>query len=39
MNEKGNMPEKLEDFAIVNQKKFDEGNNYSMDELKRLTDA
>ena len=39
MNEKGTMPEKLEDFAIVNQKKFDEGNNYSMDELKRLTDA
>ena len=39
MNEKGNLPEKLEDYAIVNQKKFDEGNNYSMDELKRLTDA
>ncbi|MCR4964365.1 MAG: hypothetical protein K6A41_01775 [Bacteroidales bacterium] len=39
MNEKGNFPEKLEDFAIVNQKKFDEGNNYSMDELKHLTDA
>ncbi|MBO7446303.1 MAG: hypothetical protein J6T86_07855 [Bacteroidales bacterium] len=39
MNEKGNIPEKLEDFAIVNQKKFDEGNNYNADELKRLTDA
>ncbi|MBR4135337.1 MAG: hypothetical protein IKU03_02875 [Bacteroidales bacterium] len=39
MNEKGTMPENLESFAIVNQKKFDEGNNYSMDELKHLTDA
>ena len=40
MNEKGTLPEKLEDFAIVNQKKFeDDSSNYSMDELKHLTDA
>lgn len=36
MNEAGNFPEKLEDFAIVNQKKMDESNGYSLDELKTI---
>lgn len=36
MNEEGIVPEQLEDFAIVNQKKMDEGNGYSMDELKNI---
>ena len=39
MNSEGKVPEKLEDFAIVNQKKVEEGNNYSMDELKHIADS
>ena len=39
MNSEGKMPEKLEEFAIVNQKKVEEGNNYSMDELKHIADS
>jgi len=39
MNGEGKMPEKLEDFAIVNQKKVEESNNYSMDELKNIADS
>lgn len=38
MNENGKYPETLEEFAIVNQKKVEEGNNYSMDELKHISD-
>lgn len=38
MNESGKYPETLEEFAIVNQKKVEEGNNYSMDELKHISD-
>ena len=39
MNSEGKVPERLEDFAIVNQKKVEEGNNYSMDELKHIADS
>ena len=39
MNEQGKQPETLEEFAVVNQKKVDEGNNYSMDELKHIADS
>ncbi|MCQ2284415.1 MAG: hypothetical protein MJZ57_05890 [Bacteroidales bacterium] len=38
MNENGKHPETLEEFAIVNQKKVEENNNYSMDELKHISD-
>ena len=38
MNESGKCPDTLEEFASVNQKKVDEGNNYSMDELKHIAD-
>ena len=38
MNENGKYPDTLEEFASVNQKKVDEGNNYSMDELKNIAD-
>ena len=38
MNKEGKRPETLEEFAIVNQKKFDEGVNYSLDELKNIED-
>ena len=39
MNSEGKQPERLEDFAIVNQKKVEESNNYSMDELKNIADS
>ncbi|HPE40539.1 MAG TPA: regulatory iron-sulfur-containing complex subunit RicT [Bacteroidales bacterium] len=38
MNKKGKYPDSLEGFAIVNQKKVDEGVNYSLDELKNIED-
>jgi len=38
MNADGKAPEKLEEFAIVNQKKVEEGSNYSMDDLKHISD-
>ena len=38
MNNDGKYPETLEEFAIVNQKKVEEGSNYSMDELKHIAD-
>jgi cell fate regulator YaaT (PSP1 superfamily) len=38
MNNAGKRPETLEEFAVVNQKKVDEGVNYSLDELKRIED-
>ena len=38
MNNNGKYPETLEEFAIVNQKKVDEGINYSLDELKNIED-
>lgn len=38
MNKKGKYPESLEEFAVVNQKKVDEGANYSLDELKNIED-
>jgi len=38
MNKKGNRPETLEEFAIINQKKVDEGIHYSLDELKNIED-
>lgn len=38
MNKKGKYPDSLEEFAIVNQKKVDEGVNYSLDELKNIED-
>ncbi|MCL2289992.1 MAG: hypothetical protein FWC34_04715 [Bacteroidetes bacterium] len=38
MNKAGKRPETLEEFAIVNQKKVDEGGNYSLDELKNIED-
>ena len=39
MNEQGKMPERLEDFAIVNQKKMEEGNTATADELKNIADS
>ena len=39
MNNEGKTPEKLEEFAIVNQKKVEEGNSISMDELKNIADS
>lgn len=38
MNKNGKNPESLEEFAVVNQKKVDEGTNYSLDELKNIED-
>jgi len=38
MNKTGKRPETLEEFAVVNQKKIDEGGNYSLDELKNIED-
>ena len=38
MNKKGNRPDTLEEFAVVNQKKIDEGVHYSLDELKHIED-
>ena len=38
MNKKGARPDTLEEFAIVNQKKVDDGANYSLDELKNIED-
>lgn len=38
MNKKGKNPDSLEEFAVVNQKKVDEGSNYSLDELKNIED-
>ncbi|HNX21953.1 MAG TPA: regulatory iron-sulfur-containing complex subunit RicT [Bacteroidales bacterium] len=38
MNKNGKYPESLEEFAVVNQKKVDEGANYSLDELKNIED-
>ncbi len=38
MNTEGKYPETLEEFAIVNQAKVEEGVTYSMDELKRIED-
>jgi len=39
MNKNGKRPDTLEEFAVVNQKKIDEGVNYSLDELKNIADA
>lgn len=39
MNNEGKVPETLEEFALVNQKKVEEGNNISMDELKHIADS
>jgi cell fate regulator YaaT (PSP1 superfamily) len=39
MNNEGKIPETLEEFALVNQKKVEEGNNISMDELKHIADS
>jgi cell fate regulator YaaT (PSP1 superfamily) len=39
MNEQGKMPENLESFAIVNQKKMEEGGNVSAEELKHIADS
>jgi cell fate regulator YaaT (PSP1 superfamily) len=38
MNNAGKFPETLEEFAIVNQKKVEEGVNFSLDELKNIED-
>jgi cell fate regulator YaaT (PSP1 superfamily) len=38
MNKTGKRPDTLEEFATVNQKKVDEGMNYSLDELKNIED-
>jgi cell fate regulator YaaT (PSP1 superfamily) len=38
MNKAGTRPDTLEEFAVVNQKKVDEGSNYSLDELKNIED-
>lgn len=38
MNKKGQQPETLEEFAIINQEKHDDSINYSLDELKRIED-
>ncbi len=39
MNEQGKMPESLENFAVVNQKKMEEGGNVSAEELKHIADS
>jgi len=38
MNKNGKRPDTLEEFAVVNQKKIDEGVHYSLDELKNIED-
>lgn len=38
MNNEGKFPDTLEEFAVVNQAKVEEGVSYSMDELKRIED-
>jgi cell fate regulator YaaT (PSP1 superfamily) len=38
MNKNGKRPETLEEFAVVNQNKIDEGVSYSLDELKNIED-
>ena len=38
MNKKGQMPETLEEFAIINQKKHEDPINYSLDDLKSIED-
>jgi len=38
MNKNGKRPDTIEEFAVVNQKKVDEGVNYSLDELKNIED-
>lgn len=38
MNKENKQPESIEEFAIVNQKKTDDTNNFSLDELKRIED-
>ena len=38
MNKAGTRPDTLEEFAIVNQKKVDEGVHYSLDELRHIED-
>jgi cell fate regulator YaaT (PSP1 superfamily) len=38
MNQNGKRPDTLEEFAVVNQKKIDEGMHYSLDELKNIED-
>lgn len=38
MNKSNIRPDTLEEFAVVNQKKVDEGGNYSLDELKNIED-
>ena len=38
MNKNGKRPETLEEFAVINQKKIDEGVSYSLDELKNIED-
>lgn len=38
MNKKGQLPETLEEFAIINQKKNEDAINYSLDELKNIED-
>lgn len=38
MNENGQYPESLEEFASVNQKKVEDNNSYSMDDLKHISD-
>jgi cell fate regulator YaaT (PSP1 superfamily) len=38
MNKQGQRPDTLEEFAVVNQKKVDEGVHYSLDELKHIED-
>ena len=39
MNEQGKMPENLESFAVINQKKMEENNNVSAEELKHIADS
>jgi len=39
LNKNGKFPDTLEEFAVTNQKKIDEGVNYSLDELKNIEDA
>ncbi len=39
LNEQGKQPEKLEDFAIVNQRKMEENNTATPDELKHIADS
>ncbi|MCL2168213.1 MAG: hypothetical protein FWH59_03705 [Lentimicrobiaceae bacterium] len=38
MNKNEKRPETLEEYAVVNQKKIDEGGNYSLEELKNIED-